>query len=291
MAVQTDLRQLYRDRLSMRTRSRIARGRVRVRRPTAGLRVLPDFLVIGTMRGGTSSLYQYLSAHPQVVGSVRKEVEYFSAFHDRGERWYRQHFPLRTAVGRTRQAFEATPSYLFHPHAAGRAHALLPDARLIVLLRDPVRRARSHHRHVVRLGFEDLGFEEAVAAEEDRIGADLARMRADPAFDSKAVHRYSYLARGHYAAQLETWLRYYPRSQLLLLESTELYRSPAATFGEITHFLGLDPWQPEDFRNHSPAADSSGEVARDALDVVLAEQFAEDAVRLQALWGRRPSWV
>ena len=101
----------------------------------------------------------------------RKEVSYFTRHFGRGEAWYRTHFPTRARVAVRRRrlhaqvrSFEATPDYLFHPLAAARAAQLVPDAKLIALLRDPVERAYSHYRHMVRLGFEDLSFDEAIRA-------------------------------------------------------------------------------------------------------------------------------
>src|SRR4051794_20416189 len=91
--------------IDMSTRRRVAMARVRLRRPTAGVRALPDFLVIGAQRCGTSSLYRWLSGHPEVAPSLRKEVDYFARYNDRGLGWYRSHFPLRV---RRRCTFEAT---------------------------------------------------------------------------------------------------------------------------------------------------------------------------------------
>lgn len=280
----------------METRSKIARGRVSLRRPTSHLRALPAFLVIGTMRGGTSSLYQYLAAHPQVVPPLRKEVEFFSRFHDRGVDWYQQHFPMRSrllamrSLGGAGVTFEATPYYLFHPHAAERAFRLLPEARIVVLLRDPVSRARSHHQHMSRLALEMLPFEDAVAEEPARTATEWQRMVQDPTYDSLAVHRYSYLARGQYADQLERWLGFYTTSRMLILESADLYAAPAETFTRITEFLGLRPWQPPQFDNHS-LAPQTPRATRTEEDRALAARFAEDASRLTSLLGRTPSWV
>jgi hypothetical protein len=263
-------------------------GRSRVRQPTAPYRALPDFLVIGAQRAGTSSLYKYLGQHPSVVPSLRKEVGYFSRYYGRGVDWYRSHFPLRAWSSSRRRdgglrSFEATPDYLLHPLAAARSSALLPDARFIVLLRDPVARAWSHHQHMVRLGFEDLSFADAIAAEDERIAADLEAIASDPGHDPKAFLRYSYVARGRYAEQLERWFAAYPRDRFLLVPSARLYRDTADVYDEIVAFLGLPQWRPASFPNHSARAGSTDEPVPEPLRDVLLERFAPDAAALRSM--------
>ncbi|MDQ3973589.1 MAG: hypothetical protein M3276_04520, partial [Actinomycetota bacterium] len=106
-------------------RRALLQARFRARALTSPARPLPDFLVIGGMRCGTSSLFKYLSAHPDVARPLRKEVGYLTLHHDQPLAWYRTHFPLRARSGR-RRTFEATPHYLFHPLAPARAARLLP---------------------------------------------------------------------------------------------------------------------------------------------------------------------
>src|SRR4051794_21160756 len=220
---------------------------MRFRRPLAGLRATPDFMVIGAQRGGTSSLYRYLAAHPDGRPSVRKETEYFTRSYGEGPTWYRSHFTLR----RSGRSFEATPDYLFHPLAPARVATDLPASRLVVLLREPAARARSHCQHMTRIGFEQLSFADALDAESERIDADLARLEAgDPVVEGPLL-RYSYRARGHYADQLERWQASFPPEQLLVLRSEELFADPAATLARVEQFVGLPLWLPPSFANWS----------------------------------------
>ena len=235
-AVLDDLR----SRVPVGVRHRIAMARMRYRVPTGRWRVLPDALVIGAQRGGTSALYRNLRAHPAVAPSFRKEVEYFSRYYSRGERWYRAHFEL--SRGRRRLNFEATPDYLFHPLAAERAAATVPDARLVVLLRNPVDRAWSHYQHMVRLGYESLGFADALDAEGERCGADFDQLMVEPGHNPKALLRFSYVARGHYAKQLSRWFAHYPRERFLILRSEDVFADPAKEYGRIFDFLELPRW-------------------------------------------------
>src|SRR3954453_12461513 len=117
---------------------------------------------------------------------------------------------------------EASPSYLFHPLAPDRVARLLPDARLIALLRSPVERAFSHYQHEVALGREPLSFEEAIDREDERMRGELEHMLRDPYYFSHTWWNYTYVARGRYAEQLERWFADFPREQLLVLLTDEL---------------------------------------------------------------------
>jgi Sulfotransferase domain len=229
--------------------------RTGARRRTARLRPLPDFLIIGGQRCGTTSLYHYLRAHPQVLPAVAKEVHFLSLHWTRGEGWYRAQFPLRARKnGRRANApltFEATPYYLLHPLAASRAHELVPDVKLLVLLRDPVARAWSHYRHMVRLGLEHLSFQEAIEQEPVRLAGEVERIRSDARYDAVPYRRYSYLTRGAYAGQLQQWLEHFPPDRFLVLRSERLLADPARSYARVLAFLGLPAWTPSSFPIHT----------------------------------------
>jgi len=167
-------------------------------RLTARRRPLPDFLVIGAQKAGTTALYAYLRWHPGIAGPSWKEVSFFDRHWWRGEAWYRGQFPLRAGE---RLVGEASPSYLFHPLAPERARSLVPGAKLVALLRDPVDRAYSQYQHEVALGREPLSFEDALAAEEERTRGEAERLAADPRAFSRAWWDHTYAARGRYAEQ------------------------------------------------------------------------------------------
>ena len=283
------MRDAVKARIPLDVRHRIAQLRVGVRAPTGDWRRLPDALVIGAQRCGTSTLYRHLGRHPDVAPSLRKEVEYFSRRYGRGERWYRAHFAL--AVGRPRLAFEATPDYLFHPLAAERAAAVVPGVRLVVMLREPVARAWSHYHHMVGLGHEPLDFAAAVAAEDDRCAPDLARLGADPLHDPVALLRYSYVARGRYAEQLARWRAHFPADRLLVVRSEHFFVEPAAEFRRILEFLDLRPWAPPDFRNVSRQRSLAPPPIPEPCRAALAERFAAPNQELVALLGEAaPRW-
>src|SRR4030095_1235607 len=161
-----------------------------------------------------------------------KEVSFFDRHYARGEAWYRGHFPnalRRAAVARRAGvaplAGEASPSYVFHPFAPARVAKLVPQVRLIVLVRNPVDRALSHYHHEVALGREPLPFEQALDDEETRMAGELERMR-DPRYFSHAWWNFTYQERGRYAEQLERWLELFPHEQLLVIPSDDLLPRP-----------------------------------------------------------------
>ena len=243
---------------------------------TSPLRPAPDFLIIGTKRGGTTSMMRYLLAHPDVTrlfpsNVAPKGVRYLDRNYARGDRWYRSHFAtvLRRG-GRSsprRLAGEATVDYLFHPFAAERASRACPDARIIVLLRDPVARAWSHWRERTRRGTETLSFEDALAAELDRLGPEDERLRADPHYVADVRENCSYRAQGVYADLLPAWLERYPSERVLVVLSEDLYRDPAAVYGRVLAFLDLRAFRPPAFDAHNfhPARGAMDEETREEL--------------------------
>ena len=179
---------------------------------------------------------------------------------------------------------EATPYYLFHPLAPARVAELLPEARLIVLLRDPIDRAFSHHNHERALGFEELDFEAALEAEAGRLLGEEERLLADPSYRSFSHQHHSYLSRGRYAAQLERWFECCGEERILVLSAEDLFTQPAAVVGEAQEFLGLPAQTPVDLsaknaRSYAPIPAAT----RDRL----SRDFAADNERLRAAAGPR----
>jgi hypothetical protein len=228
---------------------------------SATLRLLPDFMIIGAQRSGTTSLYNYLSQHPDVYPSFPKEVHFFSNYYHQGTNWYRSHFPMQRQKvkiegdgGRRFITGEATPYYLFHPHAARRAAQVVPDARLIVLLRNPVARAYSHYYHEVRMGAETLSFEEAIRGEAERLKGEREKIISDEYYRSYNFQHFSYLQRGHYWEQIQEWLRYFQRDAILLLNSDQMDENPANIFRQVTDFLSIDPTDKIQFKKYHVAS-------------------------------------
>ena len=257
-------------------------------------RCLPNFLIIGAQKCGTTSLFDALTDSEAVLGSCVKECQYF--LQPRRTSWrYRAYFPTRgqcrrraRLVGYPLPVGEATPYYLFHPEVPARVAALLPDAKLIVLLRDPVARAFSHYRHSVRFGLEPLGFEAALEAEADRlVGSldltpDAARRLNDP------LRNYSYFARGLYAEQLRRWFGYFDHSQFLVLISEMLFREPQVALDRVARFLEIRALKSDTFPR-SNVGDGSREMPPAARNRLL-EAYAQPTHELEELLAVRTGW-
>lgn len=225
---------------------------------TSARRPLPDFLVIGTKRGGTTSLWNYLIEHPLVPRLQpawnTKAAHYFEENWYRDLSWYRSHFPterqrqrLEQQHGAPSRVGEAAPLYMFHPSAAERVHQIIPGVRLIVLLRDPVERAYSHWKERRTNDVEPLSFADALAAEPERTEGERDRLISDPFYFSEAYDWYTYRARGRYLEHLEPWLKLFDRSQFLFIASEDLYRSPAGVYATTLSFLELPERQLDTF--------------------------------------------
>jgi hypothetical protein len=188
---------------------------------------LPDFVVIGAPKCGTTFFYHLLSKHPQVVPAVFKEPHFFDLLFDEGIEWYRQCFlPSRQENGRRTITGEGTPGYLFHPHAAERMAEIIPQARLIALLRNPVDRMYSDYHHGARNRQRHRTFEEIVEACLD------------------APHR-KFLSRNIYVDHLVRWSKFFDREQMLVLKSEDFFEHPQGTLKLVLDSLDLPSWEPE----------------------------------------------
>lgn len=257
---------------------------------TAPWRSLPDAIILGAQKSGTTSLFHYLSQHPQLVTSFTKEVHYFDggrttddAFERRGVSWYRSNFPLTRSVPPGSVVFEASPLYLFHPHAPERIRRLLPHAKFIALLRDPTDRAISHYHHERHRGHEPLELRDALAAEEERL-----RPTGDARHDRYEAIHHSYRARGHYLQQLEPYWAQFPAEQVIVLPSERLFTEPAALLDEIHRFLDVEPFATPDLRARNVGAprDEADPDVYDELDA----HFAPSNEALFARLGQRYPW-
>ncbi|MEH7385241.1 sulfotransferase domain-containing protein [Bacillus sp. JJ1521] len=247
---------------------------------------LPHFLIIGAMKCGTSSLYRNLVNHPQVISASKKEVHFFDKKFDRGLDWYLNHFPLLLEnTNENRQDLitgEASPKYLVHPDAPKRAYETLPNAKLIVLLRNPVDRAYSHYHHMARNRNELLSFEEAIMKEAGQLNQQMEKV-----LDNYKTIPTSYLTRGIYANQLERWMQYFPREQFLILKSEDFFKDTQSTFKQVTDFLGISEF---DFSEHKQWNVGQYNRMEEQLREWLKLFFKPHNERLYQLLGRNLDW-
>lgn len=260
---------------------------------TGWIRVMPDFIIIGGQKCGTSSLYRYLVQHPSIAPALTKEVHFFDFHFKQGIYWYRANFPSichKLLVQNRSKNFatgEASPYYIFHPHVPGRIFKTVPGVRLIALLRNPVDRAYSHYQHEVRQGREPLLFEEAIEREVERLRGEREKMLADEHYHSAPHRFYSYLARGIYVDQLKTWMSLFPREQILILKSEDLFADPPEILDRVLKFLNLPKWEIKDHLRYG-----AGQHVRvhPATRKRLTEYFEPHNERLYECLGENFHW-
>ena len=270
--------------------------RARGRWLTGPFRMLPDFVIIGAQKCGTTSLYDFVTRHPDVAPARVKEVHHFT-FHNRldrirwdgpapdqekfGTNWYRSNFPMRLSGrlhsmrhGRRLLTGEASVSYLPYSGVPERMARLLPDAKLIVMLRDPVDRAYSAYNFYKWYYNEDRTFEDAIRHDMDGTETRFTR---------------TYLVHGLYANHLERWFRHYPRERFLVLANADLRPDFHGTMNRVWKFLGL---RPHSFGHYIPPDLNVGEYGPMSADMrsLLESYYEPHNARLAVLMGGRRFW-
>ena len=208
---------------------------------TSSIRRLPDFIIIGAQRCGTTSLYTYLSEHPFVDPAFVKEVHFFDNNYHKGLRYYRSFFPIRrkkdTITG------EASPYYFFNPYASERIFKTISNVKLILLLRNPVDRAFSHYHHEVKMGYERLPFREAIRQEGKRLKDELEKMLKNEKYHSFNHQHYSYLSKGLYINQIKQWIKYFKIQNILIIKSEDFFYNPRKIYDDVTSYLNLSKYK------------------------------------------------
>lgn len=202
----------------------------------------PDFLAIGAPKAGTTALFRAIGRHPEVSLPASKEPRYFTSpgarpnFHGPGGEEsadlvvYDRHdyLELFRKCPATWKIGDGSTGYLYHPAAPANCYSQVPTAPLIAVLRHPVSRAYSQWLHLRHKGIEDIDdFETALAAESRRI-----ELGWRPGWH--------YQRSGFYGEQLQRWLRYYPREQLLILFHEDWITQPAETLAQVFRHIGVD---------------------------------------------------
>ena len=254
----------------------------------------PDFFIVGVQKGGTTSLYNYLAQHPCVLAASKKEIHYFSDNYDKGASGYKDYFPtifkqLHTFLTCKNKVItgEATPFYLLHPHAPSRIKREFPKAKIIMMLRNPIDRAYSHYRYHVKLGEETLTFEEAIAAEPERLQGEYEKMIEDEKYNSITYKTYSYMKRGVYADQVARWLDLFPKEQILTIKSEEFFADPATSYSQVQTFLGLPDHPLKSYKKFNAGQESA---INPETRSGLLEYFEPHNKRLYDLLGKEFNW-
>lgn len=210
-----------------------------VRERSDGGRLRPSYLVVGTKRGGSSSLAEWITRHPQVAPCRNnKGTHYFDINYRRGPAWYASRF--ERPAGSWKITGEASPYYMFHPLGPTRIANELPDAKIILTLRHPIDRLWSQYRYEVAGGHETQTLDRALDLEPERTRGERERLITDVHWEGYEFRHHAYLQRGHYAEQLTEVYRHFPPEQVLILQSEALFADPDAQLMRVWRFLGLD---------------------------------------------------
>lgn len=250
---------------------------------------LPDFLLVGAPKCGTSALHAALARHPGLFLSTPKEPKFFLTdgpppdsgggpgdVPTWGEHvWRRADYEaLFAGAPATARCGESTVFYLYDRDAQRRIRALLPDARLVAVLRDPVERAHSNWAHLRGAGLESADFLTALEREPSRTAAGWA-------------HFWHYAAQGRYGEQLEHLYGLFPRRQVLLVRYRELRDAPVDTADRVSAFLGVGTGMIGAVPRHNVRPDVTGRAAGPtaAERAAVLPRFADDVARVAELTG------
>ena len=205
--------------------------------------LIPNFIIIGQVKCGTSSLYYYLTQHPQILPAIKKEIHFWNNNLDKGIDWYLSHFP---AISSEQDLItgEATPNYLNSKDVALSLFQEFPHMKLIVLLRNPVDRAISQYYMFSKARIDKSSLEKSISS-----ALEISTTQSN----MNSYHNLSnrYIKRGQYIDHLCKWMGIFPKKQFLILKSEELFANPEATVNQVFQFLGVESYQLQEYRNHN----------------------------------------
>lgn len=270
------------------------KAKLLIRSATSHLRTLPDFLIIGAAKSGSTSLYNYLLQHRDVLPCFRKEVHYFDRHHGKGINWYKAFFPLASEKnkipGTNYLCGESSPYYLFHPLAPLRIKETLPEVMFLVVLRNPVDRAVSHYNHRFRTGQETFQLEKAFELENERLFGEEEKLISGELNFSYSHYYHSYVTRGIYHLQLERWLSSFDRNRFLILESSDLFFNPAQAFTLTTRFLNINDQFDISFKKYNSGDVSEYSNLTPAFRKKMIEFYKPHNEKLFRLLGKEFDW-
>ena len=214
---------------------------------TADFHALPDFLIIGAAKSGTSSLYEYLNHHPLILPCVVKEPNYFTVYYDRGLDWYKSCFPYKVqkifTQGKKLITGEATARYYWYPFAAEHAHRVIPKAKIILLLRNPIDRSYSHYKMRFNNRKVKQSFEEEIRDEPKNLEGEWGKMLNDESYFSFKFNSNGYLSKGLYINYVKKWFEFFPKNQILVIKAEDFFSDPEKITNQTLEFLGMRPFK------------------------------------------------
>ena len=214
---------------------------------TGFIRVIPDFLVIGAKRCGTTSLYQHLPEHPCISKSPYDNMGFFNDNFHLGVNWYKSFFPTTFTRNKIKSkfgdflAFDVTTKYMEEESTANNVYQTKPNMKIIIILRNPVDRAYSQYHLSVRQTAERRSFEDVVEENMNRLNKEShEHYEIKPRFSAKEDN---YLKKGLYALQLKYWLKIFPRENILIVSTEEFESNQQIIYNKIFEFLNISKFE------------------------------------------------
>jgi hypothetical protein len=259
-------------------------------RTTGFLRIMPDFFLVGVQKGGTTSLFDALYQHPQIIANKTKEMFYYgnSINYKSGKNYYKQFFAteyhkksVEKKLGKPCFAIDASTDSFDSKEAPARIFADNKNARIVVFLRDPVERAFSQYKFSVKLGFETADFEKALELENQRIAEQVGKEH------NYAFQRLGYRSRGMYAEYLENWYKVFDKKNIFVESSEAFFKDPQAVYDQLIDFLGLEKKEKVDFKKLN---EGSLEKMSPATRTMLSEFYKPHNKKLFEIIGTSYDW-
>jgi len=258
---------------------------------TSPLRIFPDFIIIGAVRCGTTSLYYNICEHPCILPAAFDELGFFDSNFHLGYSWYKSMFP--TIIQKKYVEYkkkncitgEDTPFYIWNSIAAKRILKLLPNVKLIVQLRNPIDRAYSNYHVGVKYGNEKLSFEKAIEWELKKIKQEQIYEKENEI--AKFNHPRSYLSKSLYAEQLKIWFELFPKENILITSTEEMLDNPVIAVNKIFQFLNVSKY---DLKNPQKRKIESYPKIEPKTRKILSEFFKSHNEELYKLTGKKFNW-
>ena len=257
--------------------------------------VLPDFYILGGQKCGTTSMFMYLTRHPAILSPNAKDIRFFDKYFFKGVNWYRINFPTKSTKSSLNKNFkrvltgEGTERYFDHPHAAERIKEVTPNAKFIILLRNPITRAFSHHTRVRNNNRESLTFKDAFLNESKRTKEDYNKIFSDPFYYADSYFTYSYFERGIYVDKIKHWMEIFPKEQFLIIQSEEFFSDPSKIYNQVLDFLGVENFDLDQYEQFRKQDYSESKLPVDTHKK-LADYFKPHNQRLYEFLGRKFDW-
>jgi len=262
---------------------------------TSSQRLLPNFIIVGFQKCGTTTLFDNLIKSPNIGMSSKKEVHFFDLSYWRNIGWYRAQFPLKTNKQRfeekNKESYligEASPLYIFHPLAPQRIKQSLPNVKLIVIMRNPVDMAYSHYQHYKRRNLEKKSFEEVVDDDERRYEKILKRFKNNEIRDYNLIEvEFPYVSMAIYVRYLKNWLNIFPKDQFLFLKTEELNQDIKTEFKKICDFLNIPNF---DLKYQGKSNVGNYEPMKSSTREKLLEFYKPFNLELETILGSKFNW-